>query len=354
MSNHRMDGVEDQEALFHSYPCAYYVQSPSTISHANSADIRNTNIESTFHSPVRSETFLTNTTNPNHVEASRFTLSRYSSSRGSNNSFLHENKKIIAYDVQSNGTAGTENGENRLIIVDHGGVCDGDDDDEEENDDDYEKEYKGRRRGYWRRYCTYRNSDSCVWISLQLVWRAIVSLGIALLVFYLATKPPTPKFSIKIGEISQFVLGEGVDASGVTTKILTCNCSINLVIENKSKLFGLHINPPIMEMSFGRLPFAMSYGPKLYAASGSTLYQLYVGTRNKPMYGAGRSMQDMLESGMGLPLVFRMSFTSTFRVVLNLVRPKFHQQAECLLVLNNAYDKKNRTQAYNSSCTITS
>jgi hypothetical protein len=184
-----MDGVEDQEALFHSYPCAYYVQSPSTISHANSADIRNTNIESTFHSPVRSETFLTNTTNPNHVEASRFTLSRYSSSRGSNNSFLHENKKIIAYDVQSNGTAGTENG---------------DDDDEEENDDDYEKEYKGRRRGYWRRYCTYRNSDSCVWISLQLVWRAIVSLGIALLVFYLATKPPTPKFSIKVFHSSFF------------------------------------------------------------------------------------------------------------------------------------------------------
>ena len=67
------------------------------------------------------------------------------------------------------------------------------------------------------------------------------------------------KYMLQIAGISQFVLGEGVDASGVTTKILTYNCTINLVIDNKSKLFGLHINPPIMEMSFGRLTFAMSY-----------------------------------------------------------------------------------------------
>jgi hypothetical protein len=188
-----MDDVEDQEGVFHSYPCAYYVQSPSTISHANSADIRNIhNSESTYHSPLRSETFLTNPPNPSHVEASRFTLSRYSSSRGSNNSFLHEKK--VAYDAQSHGT-GTDNGENPLIIVDGGVLGDGDDENEDEDD---EKEYYGRKRGFWRRYCTYRNSDSCMWICLQICWRAMVSLGVALIVFYLATKPPPPKVSVKV------------------------------------------------------------------------------------------------------------------------------------------------------------
>lgn len=59
--------------------------------------------------------------------------------------------------------------------------------------------------------------------------------------------------------IGQFGLGEGVDGSGVSTKFLTCNCSINLIIENKSKLFGLHIRPPVMEVSFGRLSFASSH-----------------------------------------------------------------------------------------------
>ena len=81
-------------------------------------------------------------------------------------------------------------------------------------------------------------------------------------------------------------------------------------------------------------------GSKLYAESGFTLYHLYVETRNKPMYGSGRSMHDKLESGMGLPLMFRLRLNSNFRVVLNLIRPKFHHQTECLLVLNHAYDKK--------------
>lgn len=61
-----------------------------------------------------------------------------------------------------------------------------------------------------------------------------------------------------MGGIQQFGLGEGVDGTGVTTKILSCNCSMNLLIENKSKLFGLHLQPPLMEMFFGRLPFAIS------------------------------------------------------------------------------------------------
>ncbi|XVF22958.1 hypothetical protein REPUB_Repub12eG0215600 [Reevesia pubescens] len=338
---------EDQETLmFHSYPCAYYVQSPSTISHANSAtDIRNTctNIEDQsatfhFHSPTRSESTFINK-NP---EVSRFTLSHYSSSRGSNNSFLHDKK------ININVAADQKGGLNRLIIIDHGVDDDDDDDIEEEG-------FYGKKRSWWWRYCSFRSSNSCAWISLQIFWRLVLSLGVAIFVFYIATNPPPPKISIKMAGVGEFGLGEGVDASGVTTKILTCNCSIHLLIDNKSKLFGLHIKPPTMDISFGRLPFAMSHGSKLYAQSfGSSIFQLYVGTRNKPMYGAGRSMQDLLESGMGLPLVIRLKLSSNFRVVWNLIKPRFHHQAECLLVLDSKYDKKHRTQKYNSTCTITS
>lgn len=68
----------------------------------------------------------------------------------------------------------------------------------------------------------------------------------------------TAAIVLQMAGIREFGLGEGVDASGVTTKILTCNCSIHLLIENKSKLFGLHIHPPIMDISFARLPIAIS------------------------------------------------------------------------------------------------
>ncbi|XP_009354743.2 uncharacterized protein LOC103945878 [Pyrus x bretschneideri] len=342
-----MEHDQDEEALFHPYPCPYYVQSPSAISHSNSADIRNTILESEFHSLTRP-----NPANRTlHDEASCFTLSRYSSSRGSSHSFQYQKK--ISFDARSNGT-GTDNCKNRLVITVKGGGCGNGGDDHGDNEDDEEEYCYGleNRSGWWKRNCSYRNSDSFAWIFLQISWRAVLSLCIALLVFYVATKPPPPKVSIQMAGIGQFGLGEGVDGSGVTTKFLTINCSINLMIENKSKLFGLHIRPPTMEMCFGRLPFALSHGPKLYAESGSSKFKLYVGTRNKPMYGAGRSMDDMLKSGKGLPLVLRVRVRSSFRVVWNLIKPKFHHQAECFLVVERAYDKKHRTQSYNSTCII--
>ncbi|KAE8677483.1 zinc finger CCCH domain-containing protein 30-like [Hibiscus syriacus] len=333
---------EDHEALmFHSWPCAYYVQSPSTVSHANSTDVRKTAIEDQsavtlhFHSPTPSESNILNK-NP---DVARFTLSRYSSSRGSNNSFLHD-KSIVAA-----AAADHKAGFNRLIIIDKVGHGDN------QNDEDEDE----AREGWWWRYCSFRSSNSCAWISLQICWRLVLSLGLALLVFYIATKPPPPNISIKVARVGEFGLGEAVDGSGVSTKILTCNCSIRFVVENKSKLFGLHIHPPTIDIFFGRLPFAISHGPKLYAqSSGSSRFEVYIGTRNKPMYGAGRSMQDLLDSGMGLPLLIHVKLRSNYRVVYNLLKPKFHHQAECLLLLDNKYDKKHHTRKFNSTCTFTS
>ncbi|KAK3017305.1 hypothetical protein RJ639_006904 [Escallonia herrerae] len=318
MANYKTDSEE--EALFRAYPYAlYFVQSPSTVSHSNSADLRG-------QSPIRSENFMVinnPTARTSQEEVTQLALSRYSSSRGSNNSFLHEKK--IAYDLQSQGhheADETDNGEKCHLGVDVGIEDYGDDEEEVEEGD-----YSGRKGGWWK-YFTFRHSSSFAWICLQISWR------------------------LMIGRIHQFRLGEGVDASGVATKILTCNCSMDLVIDNNSQIFGLHIDPPALAMSFGNLPLATSHGTELYAESdGSRLFKLYVETKDKPMYGAGRSMQDMLDSGKGLPLVIRMSLRSSFHVVPNLIEPKFHHQAECLLVLGSAYDKKQRTQAYSSKCT---
>ncbi|KAF7824554.1 uncharacterized protein G2W53_022698 [Senna tora] len=317
-----------------TYPCAYYVQSPS----ATTLTTPNDAASSTFHSPTRPAC------DPTHADA----LYRYSSSsRGSTHSplFHHHHHKKISYDDGSHVTADRDADAdvNRLIVVE-----------EYDDDDDDVADYEWRRRKGWRRYCTYRNTDPCGWIWVQISWRVLVSLGVALLVFYVATKPPSPNFSLEIARIHEFKLGEGVDRTGVTTKILTCNCSIYLEILNKSKFFGLHIRPPIIDMSFGILPFAFSHGPQLYAESGTTTYALEVGTKNKVMYGAGRNMQDMLDSGRGLPILITMRLSSSFKMIPNLINPKFHHQLQCIVLLHKAYDKKHRTQAFNSTCKLTS
>ncbi|EOA31200.1 hypothetical protein CARUB_v10014366mg [Capsella rubella] len=179
-----------------------------------------------------------------------------------------------------------------------------------------------------------QSSNSGWWIVLQIGWRFLFSFGVALLVFYIATQPPHPNISFRIGRFNQFMLEEGVDSHGAPTKFLTCNCSTKLIVDNKSNVFGLHIHPPSIKFFFGPLNFAKALGPKLYALSHeSTTFQLYIGTKNRAMYGAGREMDDMLQSRAGLPLILRMSIISDFRVVWNIINPKYHHKVECLLFL---------------------
>ncbi|KAF7139563.1 hypothetical protein RHSIM_Rhsim07G0055500 [Rhododendron simsii] len=340
----RMD-TED-EALFRSYPYAlYFVQSPSTVLSHSNTDLRHTAELSPPNSPRRPENH--STANPAH-DTPRFALSRCSSSRGSNNSFLHEKK--IAYDAHSRGTAGTESGENRLIVrVDrHDHIGCGDEYEEEEE----EEEYYGRELGWWwwwRYYLSFGASPSLAWICLQVMWRVLVSLGVALVVFYIATKPPPPKMFVKIAGIGQFVLGEGVDGSGVATKVLTCNCSIDLLVENKSKLFGLHLHPPSIEMSFETLPLASSTCKIVQVNLTCLSFALISMYENKPLITL-RPRDMLIGNGKGLPLALHLSFRSNFRVVWGLFKPRFHHRAECSLVLDRAYDKKHHTQAYSSSC----
>ncbi|RZC77489.1 hypothetical protein C5167_001640 [Papaver somniferum] len=274
------------QILLLTYPSSalYYVQSPSD--HSTNTDCRNNEL-AFISSPYGSDDKYTSTNARNSVhgqDVSRSLLSRYSSSRGSNNSFVHEKK--ITYGA---------------------------------NEDFHEK-----------------NTDHLTLVFVCSVYTCM-----------------------QVARIPNFRLSEGVDASGVTTKILNCNCSLALEVDNRSKLFGLHIHPSTIRMSFGPLIFATSRPTtkdfKLYAADDTlTKFKLYIGAKNKAMYGDGRSMQDMLESGKGLPLVIKINLRSNFNVVWNYVKPNFSHYAECYLLVHGSYDKQHRTQAYNNYCkTIT-
>lgn len=87
---------------------------------------------------------------------------------------------------------------------------------------------------------------------------------------------------------------------------------------------------------------------------GLTYMRMNVGTRSKAMYGAGRNMQDLLDSKNGLPLTIRLKLSSRFHVVWGLIKPKFHHQLHCFILLANHYDQKHRTHKFISKCSTTS
>ncbi|KAI3683038.1 hypothetical protein L1987_83525 [Smallanthus sonchifolius] len=303
----------EEEALFRGscpYTALYFVQSPTTTV--------------SFHSPTTQR---------------RLTLSHYSSSRGStNNNSLHD-KKIVSLETPAHEAVKLSE------------KCCGDAGESEE------EEEEEKRVGFWKRMwdlVSFSRSDSCVWILFQICLRLMVSFGVALLFFYLITKPPSPIISLKIERMNEFRLGEGVDNTGVTTKFLTCNCSINLLVNIKSRLYGLHIHPVVLTMSFDDIPFATSTEKQaLYASTnGPTSFLLYLGTTSKPTYGAGRSMQDILDSGKGLSLVVHVKLSSRFHVIGKLIRLKYHHRAECVLIVNTKYDKQHKTLIYDHLCNL--
>lgn len=169
-NQHRMD-MEDDELEGVLFP-SYYVQSPST-----TISIENSTARNTSYSELPA---LFPSSNHHHST----TLSP-SSSHGSNNieKISTNNNIATAFeDLQRHD----QNEEKRLITIDRSSLND--------DDDGY---YYYESQGWWR-YLSFSYSSSSAWILLQVSWRFLVSLGIGLLVFYMATKPPTPHISIKV------------------------------------------------------------------------------------------------------------------------------------------------------------
>lgn len=68
-------------------------------------------------------------------------------------------------------------------------------------DDDDEIEFSGSSRRSSRgiiKVFSFGYSSAWYCIAFQFVWRFVVSVGLALLVFFLFTRPPPPKMSVKV------------------------------------------------------------------------------------------------------------------------------------------------------------
>uniref|UniRef100_A0A0D9Z3Z3 Late embryogenesis abundant protein LEA-2 subgroup domain-containing protein n=1 Tax=Oryza glumipatula TaxID=40148 RepID=A0A0D9Z3Z3_9ORYZ len=339
-------GADEQELpLFHPSPCAYYVQSPSAASHTlshpaseSTAIILSPFPDAAFAAPRHSRVVDDATAHDHDVdqEASRLTLSRYSSSRGSNNSFLAADKKLPA--------GGGHRGRQVLSGRSGGAV-----DDEEEDDGE------GARSGAWR-YVKLDPDAPCCCIVFQVAWRVAVSVAFALLVFFVATKPRDPGVTFKVGKIQQFSLGEGLDGSGVITSFLSCNLTVAMAVDNHSRVFTLHVRPPRLDMSFGRFTFATSQGVEEEGSSydvgarGKRTVRLFVAAEGKPMYAAGRGMQDLLESGGGLPLAVTVRARSRYWMVGSLVRLSYRHDAQCVVRLRRTPRRNNAIDASGYTC----
>lgn len=81
--------------------------------------------------------------------------------------------------------------------------------------------------------------------------------------------------------------------------------------------------------------------------------RLFVAAQEKPMYAAGRGMQDLLESTHGLPLTITVRARSRYRVVGSLVRLTYRHDSECVVLLRRTPNRSNGISAAAGRATTT-
>lgn len=72
--------------------------------------------------------------------------------------------------------------------------------------------------------------------------------------------------------MDNFYAGEGTDHSGVPTKMVTLNCSLNMVVYNPASMFGIHVSSGPVRLLYSEI--AIGVGQVCPSASPAPLWFL--------------------------------------------------------------------------------
>ncbi|GLJ22017.1 hypothetical protein SUGI_0412440 [Cryptomeria japonica] len=214
------------------------------------------------------------------------------------------------------------------------------------NDNHGRKMHKGRmpieeeedeEMGFYRGVRRYYENSTCICLFFQVILWLLVSVGIFIVLFSIATRPGSPELSVKRIAFHEFGVSQGSDKSGVPTKVFSCSSNITLELDNRSQFFGVHVHPTHITMSFAELTIATGQGAEIYVERDSTMsFNVHSGAKRKAVYGAGPSMLHLLQSRGGLPIVMHINIESSIRVVWDLVKPKFSHHIVCHMLVNKS------------------
>eukprot|EP00249_Psilotum_nudum_P005896 c19308_g1_i1 orf=708-1658(+) len=166
----------------------------------------------------------------------------------------------------------------------------------------------------------------------------VIFLILLISFFWLICKPQHPQLSVKNVVFHNFFMGEGTDLSGVPTKMVSLNCTVQLNFYNPSKYFTVHVNLVDISLDYSELGIATGQMKSFAQVKRSKkTVSVVVKAVKVPIYGAGDDLSGVYNAHTGIPLEMIATVHSQYFVVGKMVKPKFQSQATCNLVvaLNN-------------------
>ncbi|WOL16804.1 hypothetical protein Cni_G25592 [Canna indica] len=135
-----------------------------------------------------------------------------------------------------------------------------------------------------------------------------------------------------------FNLQAGIDLTGVPTKMISINSTVNIAFRNTAVFFGVHVSSTPLDIYYSDLNIATGSMEEFYLSRKKSLaVKVEVGGRQVPVYGAGSSLRSRAEDGGGpvvVPLQLHFTVRARAYVLGHLVKTKFYRRVRCSFQLS--------------------
>ncbi|GAB4850203.1 hypothetical protein Ancab_029497 [Ancistrocladus abbreviatus] len=158
------------------------------------------------------------------------------------------------------------------------------------------------------------------------------------LIIWGASRPYKAEVSVKSLTVTDFIVQEGTDFSGVPTKMVTVNGSLRISVYNPATFFGIHVSSTPINLLYSKITVATGQLQKHYQPRKSRriVSALLEGTK-VPLYGAGSSLTVSGNTAIGsqqVPFTLEFEINSRGYVVGKLVRTKHREHVSCSLMVD--------------------
>ncbi|KAM0913601.1 hypothetical protein ACQ4PT_012037 [Festuca glaucescens] len=182
-------------------------------------------------------------------------------------------------------------------------------------------------------------------------WFSVLVLAFTLvcLVVWGAARRYKPTVVVKSLTVDNLYDGEGVDHTGVPTKLVTVHCLLKIDVDNPSTMFGIHVSSSSMQLMYSQIPIANGQLEKFYQPKASRhVASVILHGEKTPLYGAGATFSD---TGGAVPLTLDLVVNTRGYVIGRLVRVTHEKRVQCPVVVSSRSDRPIRfTQ---SACSYT-
>ncbi|KAJ4834650.1 hypothetical protein Tsubulata_035070 [Turnera subulata] len=168
----------------------------------------------------------------------------------------------------------------------------------------------------------------------------VVLFTVFCLIIWGASRPFKAEITVKSLTVSNFYIGEGLDYSGVPTKMLTVNGSLRISVYNPATIFGIHVSSTPINLIYSEIAIATGQLKKYYQPRKSHRTVSVIVEGNKiPLYGAGSNLVFSQTGVVVVPLTLKFEIRSRGNVVGKLVRTKHRKHISCPVVLDSSNSK---------------